>query len=290
MRRVWWLVAGLVLAACGRGAGAGDGRLTVVAGFYPPAEAAQRVGGDLIDVVNLTPAGSEPHDLELSADQFDRIEDADLVVYLGGGFQPAVEAAVDGADPTRLDLAEAVRLDESGGETDPHFWLDPTRQSDAVTAIEEALADLAPEHADAFADNAEDYRAELAALDVRFEVGLASCERGQLVTSHAAFHYLADRYGLEQVAISGVTPESEPDPARLADLADLVDRHGVTTVFHEPLAPADLAETLAREAGVRTDLLDPIEGLSDEAIDDRDTYVSVMDENLAALREALGCR
>jgi zinc transport system substrate-binding protein len=161
-----------------------------------------------------------------------------------------------------------------------------------VNAIEAGLAELVSEDADAdaLADAADEYGAELDALDTRLADGLADCERRELVTSHAAFHYLADRYGLEQLAISGLTPESEPDPDRLAELADLVDQRGVTTVFHEPLAPPELAETLAREAGVETAGLDPIEGLSDEAIDDGATYVTVMDENLAALREALGCR
>jgi zinc transport system substrate-binding protein len=281
----------LTAGACGgAGAGVDDERLGVVAGFYPLAEAAQRVGGDLVDVVNLTPSGSEPHDLELSPDQLDRLANADLVVYVGGGFQPALEAAVNGGDAMALDVAEAVRLEDGDGNTDPHFWLDPTRQTDAVTAIEAALAELAPDDAGVFAANADDYRAELAALDARLEDGLASCERDLLVTSHAAFHYLAGRYGLEQVAISGLNPESEPDPERLADLADLVDREGVTTVFHEPLAPADLADTLAREAGVEVDVLDPIEGLSDDAIDDGATYVTTMYDNLTALTKALACR
>ena len=283
------LLALAALGACGEGdpsaADAGD-RLRVVASFYPLAEAAQRVGGDLVDVVNLTPVGSEPHDLELSPGQLDEILDAELVVYLGGGFQPAVEEAVEQADVPILDLADAVALEGA----DPHFWLDPTRMADATTAVESGLAEVSPGDAAAFAANADEYRGELEALDSELAGGLAACDRSEIVTAHAAFHYLAERYGLDEIAIAGVTPESEPDPERLADLAEFVDDHGVTTVFYESLVEPDLAETLAREAGVDTAVLDPIEGLSDDAVADGASYVSVMRENLAALREALGCR
>ncbi len=289
--RTWSARAGLLtlaaLAACGDDGAVGDGdRLMVVASFYPLAEAAQWVGGDLVDVVNLTPAGSEPHDLELSPDQVDRILDADLVIYLGGGIQPAVEDAVDRADVAHLDLVDDVRLEAE----DPHFWLDPTRMAEATVAIGAALARAGPDDAATFSANVAEYRGELDALDAEFARVLASCARREIVTSHAAFHYLAERYGLEQLAIAGVGPESEPDPERLADLADLIDEHGVTTVFYETLVAPDLADTLAREAGVTTAVLDPIEGLSEEALGDGASYVSVMEENLASLREALGCR
>jgi zinc transport system substrate-binding protein len=288
---MWWttllvtLIAGLAMTGCGS-RGGGDGRLDVVASFYPLAEATERVGGDLVDVTNLTPAGQEPHDIELTPDQLDRLEDADLVVYLGGGFQPAVEAAVERSGAVRLDVGGAVRLEHA----DPHFWLDPTRLADAATAVERALADARPHDAGTIRTSAGEYRSELADLDATFERGLASCERNEIVTSHAAFHYLAERYGLDQLSVAGIVPEAEPHPNRLADLADLVDRRGITTIFRETLESADLADTLAREAGVDTAILDPIEALDGDAIDAGASYVTVMEDNLAALREALGCR
>jgi zinc transport system substrate-binding protein len=282
------LVALVALAAgCGATDDPDDGRLAVVASFYPLAEAAERAGGDLVEVTNLTPAGTEPHDLELSPDQVDAIEDADLVVFVGGGFQPAVEDVVDRFDGKRLDVLDALGLD---GTDDPHFWLDPERQADAVAAIESALADLDPDDAATFGANTDRYRTELETLDQRFAAGLADCERHEIVTTHAAFGYLADRYGLDQVAISGISPEAEPDPGRIADLADDIERRGVTTVFYESLVPPDLAETLAREAGVATAVLDPLEGLSEDELDGGASYLTVMEHNLDALREALGCR
>lgn len=276
-----------VLAACGRPGDGGDpsgtagGRTQVVAGFYPLAEAARRVGGDRVEVTDLTPGGAEPHDLELSSRDVDRIEDADVVVYLGGGFQPAVEKAAERASGAAIDLLD--------GEDDPHVWLDPVRMQAIVERVADALAAADPEGAEAFASGKAAYLAELRTLDDAFESGLAGCARRVIVTSHDAFGHLAARYDLRQEAIAGVDPETEPDPRRLAELVDEVRARGVTTIFSEALVSPEVAETLAREAGVRTAVLDPIEGLSDERRAAGADYVSVMNENLVALRTALGC-
>jgi zinc transport system substrate-binding protein len=319
----------LVLAACGDddgdGSAGGDEQTSVVASFYPIAEAASRVGGDLVDVTNLTPAGTEPHDMELTPDLVDELEDADLVLYLGQGFQPAVEEIAEGRDGPSIDLLEGLDLqaggtealeaeeaaggghaeeeeggeehaeEEEGGEEhaeselDPHFWLDPQLLSTAVDEVESALAEVAPDDASTFASNAEDYRAELATLDEEMATALGNCERDDVVTSHAAFFYLAERYGLTQLPIAGVSPEAEPDADRLDELADLIESEGITTVFFETLVSPDVAETLARETDAETAVLNPIEGLTEEQLDAGDDYASVMRENLAALQEALGC-
>lgn len=277
------------LAACDEGSG-GEQTATVVASFYPLAEAAERVGGRDVDVVNLTPAGTEPHDLELTPDQVDAVEDADVVLYLGGGFQPAVEELAGRRAGGSVDLLAALGLKEGdGGDVDPHFWLDPTLLAEAVGAVEAALAAAEPSARTEFEANADDYRDELASLDEDLRRGLATCERRDMVTSHAAFSYLARRYDLEQVAIAGLSPEAEPDPDRLSDLTDLIRQRGVTTVFYEALVSPDVAETLAREAGVGTAVLDPIEGLSEDDADAGADYATVMRRNLEALRRALGC-
>ena len=270
----------LVLGGCGGSSGssgAEDGRLRVVAGFAPLAEVAARIGGDAVDVVNLTPAGAEPHDLELDTDAVDDVEAADLVVFAGGGFQPALEEVAGRTDGAVLDV-----LDD--GEDDPHVWLDPTKLAAIAGRVRDALAEARPDDAAAFAANADAYVAELTALDADFEAGLATCERRTIVTAHDAFGHLAERYRLEPRHIAGLSPEAEPDPATLGEIADEVTDQGVTTIFTEPLVPVDVAETVAREADVETAVLDPIEGL-----DDGDGYVSVMRENLAVLRAALGC-
>ncbi len=276
MRRIaGFLIGALLLGACATDTGgSAEDRLSVVAAFFPVADAAGRIGGDRVRVTNLTPAGAEPHDLELTTAALDSVIDADVVLYLGGGFQPALEEALDKAAGTVVDVLEGLELHEG----DPHVWLDPVLWSEVAEKIEDAFADATD------AERGDAYRRELAVLDEEFEDGLASCERELVVTSHAAFTYMTKRYGLKQEAISGISPEAEPDPQRLAELADLVRHEDVTTIFTETLVSPDVARSLAREAGVRTDVLDPLEGEPDGG------YFDGMRSNLGALQKALGCR
>lgn len=288
-------VALLASSACndeeakpGEGAG---GRIDVVANFYPVAEAAARIGGSRVRVTNLTPSGAEPHDIELTTRQLDKLEDADFVLYLGRGFQPAVEKVARRRDARSLDLLEKIDLepDDKGG-VDPHFWLDPNLMAEAVRVIVDALRATAPADAGLFRANAARYEEELRGLDAELQRGLAVCQRREIVTSHSAFFYLARRYGLEQLAVAGLSPEAEPDAGRLASLSDQIKAKGVTTVFYEDLVSPRVARALAREAGVKTAVLSPLEGLSKEQADAGKDYTAVMRDNLAALREALACQ
>ncbi len=284
-------------SACDRSSGASDGGLTVVASFYPLAVAVERSAGDLVTVVNLTPAGVEPHDLELAPDDLEAVVTADLVVYLGGGFQPAVEDGVQQAEGATLDALQAVgplRSPPPGaGEAeltaDPHVWLDPARYSRIVGAVANALARLDPAHADAFRSNAEAFQGDLSSLDAEFHDGLATCARRMIVTSHAAFGYLAESDDLEQVPIAGLSPDAEPSAQRIAELRTLVQEQGITTIFTEDLVSPKVAETLADEAGVETAVLNPLEGLTQEQVDAGDDYLSIMRGNLEILRTALDC-
>ena len=260
------------LAGCG-GAGQADDRPSVATGFFPLAWAAERIGGPDVRVVNLTPAGAEPHDLELSPRDVRAIRDASLVVFVGGGFQPALEDAVAASDGPSLDVL--------GAGADPHVWLDPNRFARISRKIGVALGK--PGAAAVLAS-------ELQALDAELRSGLAHCTRRTIVTSHAAFGPLAERYHLKEVALAGRSPEAEPSPKELERLIGDVRESGATTVFAEPLVSRRLAETVAREAGVDVAVLDPVEGLSQDRLDAGEDYVSVMRENLAALRKALGCR
>jgi zinc transport system substrate-binding protein len=294
------LIVALAAASCGDDAtGVDDGRLTVVASFYPIAEAARQVGGEGVEVVELTPAGVEPHDLELAPDDIEAIATADVVLYAGGGFQPAVEDALGEAsgvvadvtaDLTTLPATEDEHDDGSDHEevgADPHVWLDPTRFGSIVRRVTRALDEADPGTGDTEA--AASYEAELETLDAAFRDALDDCASRLLVVSHAAFGYLADAYDLDQEAISGVSPEAEPDPQRLAELRDVVTAEGVTTVFVESLVSPAVGETLAQEAGVTTAVLNPLEGLTPEQVEAGEDYVSVMRANLEALRDGLGC-
>jgi zinc transport system substrate-binding protein len=284
---------GTILAGCGGDEATGGDLPSVAASFYPLAFVAERIGGGDVRVVNLTPPGVESHDLELSPRQVAEIAAADLVVY-ERGFQPSVDEAVEqNAGDARVEVTEVVPLqhldeDEHGDLAgDPHVWLDPTLLARIADAVADALATAVPVSAGAFRERAEALGAELTALDEEFSTGLARCERNVVVTTHEAFGYLAHRYGLEMVGISGLSPDAEPSPARLAEVGEVIADEAVTTVFYERLVSPKVAETLADDLGVVTAVLDPIEGLTDETEDE--DYFTLMRANLGALEEANGC-
>ena len=269
--------------------------MAVVAAFYPVQEAAERVGGQLVDVTNLTAPGVEPHDLELAPDQVEAIATADVVLYLGEGFQPAVQDAIGDAQGVVVDLlARMPTVEPPGGSevgltADPHVWLDPVLYGQMVDEVRGALAQAAPDDAATFRTNADAFTNEISQLAGDYRTGLATCERALIVTNHAAFGYLAAEYGLTQQSISGLAPDAEPSAQRLAQLKQLVEQQGVTTIFTEDLVSPKVAQTLAEEAGVRTAVLHTIEGSTDEEIAAGDDYGSQMQENLSTLRIALGC-
>jgi zinc transport system substrate-binding protein len=301
MRTVLTLGSGLLLAAlvasCSGPAGEPGraGALSVVTSFYPLRFATERIGGRCVHITDLTPPGVEPHDLELTPDGVEAIATADVVFYVGGGFQPGVEDAIDEAQGVTVDLLAsvptlaAVEGGEEAPTVDPHVWLDPSRFATIAGEIQAALIESSvPETCDV-ADRGIDFRDELDALDERFREGLADCDLDVIVTSHAAFGYLAAAYGLRQVAIAGLEPDTEPDPRRLAEIAEVVRREHVHTIFAEELVAPDVAETLARETGADTAVLATIEGLTDDEASAGQDYLSLMEGNLDAIRAALGC-
>lgn len=291
-----------VLAACGSSsddAGSSD-TISVAASFYPFAFVAEQVGGDHVDVDNLTSPGVEPHDLELKPKQVGAVQDADLVVF-EEHFQAAVDDAVDQADRSddgTLDVASVVTLKptqkgaEEGhgddhGDDDPHTWLDPDNMIAITKAVASKLSAIDPDHAADYLGNAAALESELLSLDLDFKTGLQTCENRTIVTSHAAFQYLAARYDLTQVPIAGIDPGNEPSPAQLADITKLVRAQGITTIFTEELVSPAIADTIATETGATTATLDPIEGLSDDTADE--TYLTLMRKNLQTLEKANRC-
>jgi zinc transport system substrate-binding protein len=281
-RIVLVLIALLLPAVVGCSSGGGgsdDGDVGVVASFYPLAWAAEQVGGEGVAVTDLTPSGAEPHDLELAASDVKAVRDADLVLYLGGGFQPALERALDGREGRSVDLL-AGRVLRTANGVDPHVWLDPRAYAGMV---EEIADEIGPE------TFARAVVSRLQRLDRAYARGLAHCRLHEIVTSHAAFGHLARRYGLTQVPLTGLEPESEPSPRDLERLVREVERSDATTVFFETLVSPKLSETVAREAGVRTAVLNPLEGLTETETAAGEDYVTVMEQNLRELRRALDC-
>jgi len=289
------LLGSVVLSGCAAftddSASSADG-IQVAAAFYPLQYVADRVAGEHATVENLTSPGNEPHDLELSPKETADVVRADLVVFQRD-FQPSVDDAVDqSATGDALDVADVIDLvpfrdhGVDSDELDPHFWQDPLLLADVGDAVAEHLEKIDPANADDYESNAADLRADLEQLDQEYADGLTGCERTTVVVSHDAFGYL-QRYGVTMAAILGLSPDSEPTPADLARLQELIHDDGVTTVFSESLVSPETAEQLADDTGVESAVLDPIEGLSDETADE--DYLSLMRSNLSALEEANGC-
>ncbi|PSK91282.1 zinc transport system substrate-binding protein [Murinocardiopsis flavida] len=285
--------AALVLAGCGTGGPVGftdDGRLTVVAGVYPLEWLATQVGGDDVAVEALTEPGAEPHDLELTPRQVGQVSEAGIALYIQG-MQPAVDEAVEQqAADHGLDAAEVVELRKAGGEdggTDPHMWLDPERMAVLAEALGDRLAEADPDNADSYRANAKTVAGELADIRAEYEDGLGDCSQRDFVVSHEAFGYLADAYDLNQIGVAGVEPDNEPSPARIGEVAKVVDEKGVDTIFTETLASPAVANTIAEETGATTAVLDPLEGITDRS--PGDDYPSIMHANLGALSKALHC-
>lgn len=298
----------LAVSACGGsadGGGGDDDKVRVSTSFYPLEYAIAQVGGDHVEVTNLTKTGAEPHDLELTPKQILEVSEADHLIYLKQ-FQPSVDDAAKEAGDSAFDVADDARLDiaadeheghdhddEGGheghdhGSQDPHFWLDPTRYADVADAIAERLAEDDPDHAEDYRANAKDFRSELTGLDKELKSGLAECDQTDLVTGHAAFAYFADRYGFHQESVTGLSPGAQPSPSAMADLVDHIKEEDISTVYAETLVPKDLAETIARDAGADVAVLDPIEGITEDS--KGEDYFEVMRSNLDAVQKGQGC-
>ncbi|MYR45566.1 zinc ABC transporter substrate-binding protein [Streptomyces sp. SID5910] len=298
------------LSACsGDSAAAGNtDKFDVVASFYPMQYLAEQIGGDHVNVTTLTEPGQEPHDLELSTKQTAELGEADAVLYLKS-LQPAVDKAVaqsgvktkiDATTLTKLEDHGSVEHDHGGEEhaeeehseeesgLDPHIWLDPVKYAEVAGGVAKAFEKADPDHAADYRKNAEALGKKLTGLDTAYKDGLKSTDTKVFFTNHAAFGYLAERYGLTQEAINGLDPESEPSPARIKQLQQEAKADGVTTVFYETLVSDKTAKTLAKDAGLKTDVLDPLEGITEKS--KGEDYVAVMESNLKALEAALGAK
>ena len=269
------------------------GKPLVVATIYPLWEFSRQLAGDRADVVALVPTGVEPHDWEPAPRDVGQVQRAAVFVHTGTDLDGWAEKLLADLPERRGVVVNArggLRLLTVGGTTDPHVWLDPTLARAQVLAIAAGLEQADPANRATYAKNAEAFVARLDALDREFAAGLADCARREIVTSHAAYGYLARRYRLTQVPVMGLSPEAEPSPADLAAIVRTARRLKVTHVFFESLVSPRLAETLAREIGAVPLPLDPIEGVSPAEAAAGAGYLELMRANLANLRTALGCR
>lgn len=286
-----------------------NGKLQVTATYYPLYDFAKQVGGDKVQVTNLTPAGAEPHDYEPSAKALADARKAEVFIYNGGTFEPWIDSFLSDYKNTAVKSSDGIELrageehahgeeeeehheeEEHEGEIkDPHFWLDPVLAQQIVRNIRDGFIKADPENRELYEANADEYIAKLAALDESFKTGLQTCDHRTIITSHGAFSYAAARYDITVESIAGISPEMEPSAARLAELSEHVREEGINYVFFETLVSPRLADTIAAETGAQTLVLDPIEGLTDEDQQQGKNYISVQEQNLANLRTALACQ
>jgi zinc transport system substrate-binding protein len=301
------MIGALLFAACGNMNKEADKKedLTIVTTFYPMYDFTKEIVGDEGNVKLLIPAGTEPHDFEPSAKERAEISDADVFVYNSSDMEFFVDSLKDSVDSKqtlmieaakgidRLESQEADEHEESeeghghSHEYDPHVWLDPVLAIKEVRTIAEELGEKYPDKKENFTKNADAYIKKLEALDQKYSDGLKDATNRTFVTQHAAFAYLANQYDLKQVAISGVSPDQEPTPSRLAELKEFVKKNNIKVIYFEENASSKVAETLSNETGVKLEVLNPLESLTNEQIKAGENYISVMEKNLKALKESI---
>ena len=284
---------------------AGD-KLKVMASFYPMYDFAQKIGGDQVEVTNMVPARTEPHDWEPAASDIKGLEEADIFVYNGAGMEhwvPDVLASLDNKELISVEASTGINLlegsedeEEENGEEDehtdeitydPHVWLAPENAKKEMENIKDALVSADPDHQEYYEENYQTYAKKLDDLDAEYQEKLSGVKTRDVIAAHQAFGYLCQAYGLNQIGIEGLSADSEPDAARMKEIVEFAKEHQVKTIFFEELVSPKVSETIAKEIGAQTKMLNPLEGLSDEELAAGADYFSVMESNLETLVEAL---
>ncbi|MHC5216854.1 metal ABC transporter substrate-binding protein [Enterococcus sp. LJL128] len=305
----------LLLSACGNSKTASSNEtnengIKIMTTFYPMYDFASQVVGDEGTVELLIPSGTDAHDFEPSAKDIARISDADVFVYNSKEFETWSEDILNNVDQKKVAVIEASqKIDLMEGseedhdydheedaaheghdhshELDPHVWLDPVLAQKEVEEIRDGLVKKYPDKKTVFEKNAAAYIEKLKALDGEYKTAFANAENKTFITQHAAFGYLAKQYGLTQESVSGISPDQEPSPSRLAELKTFIDEHQVKVIYFEATASSKVAETLANETGVELSVLQTLESLTEDEQKDGKDYLSVMQENLAALKKSI---
>lgn len=268
----------------------------VVASFYPLYEFTMQIAGDKAAVSTMVPAGIEPHDWEPTAFDISRARSADILVINGAGFESwadeiGARLLVNTSEGLELGHAEVEAEDEHEGGVNPHIWLDPSLAKHQLAKIRDALLVADPENAGHYNENADRFAAELDSLDSMIRSELADCEKSDFIAFHDAFAHFAERYGLDQRSVHGVSPEGEILPQRIEQVISLAKEHDLDVVYSEDLIDSRLADTIASEIpGGRVLVLSPIEGIDREEQEAGIGYIEKMKQNLANLKEGLDCR
>lgn len=271
------------------------GKIQVAASFYPLYFFASQIGGDKATVINITPAGAEPHDYEPTAQDIVQIENSRLLI-LNGNVEPWGDSIKQNIDPNKTTIVVAgeglttQKVEESGQSViDPHVWLSPPLAKEMVDKITQAFIGIDPSNSAYYQSNANALKSQLDGIDAAYREGLKDCKSKDIITSHAAFGYLAAHYGLVQVPIAGLSPDAEPSPQQLAQIVTFAKQNNIKYIFFESLVSPKLSDTIANEIGAKTLVLNPIEGLTNDELAQGKNYITEMQSNLATLETALQC-
>lgn len=262
-------------------------KLTLVTTIYPFTDLAQKIVGDKANVIGIVPGGVEPHDYELTAQNIITIKSADIFVYNG---MAAIEPWLPKVIPfipavTKVDVSSGVKIIENN----PHYWLDPEIDGTIVDMLVGVLVQKDRSNAETYQKNGENIKAQLASIHQSYTAQLLTCELRDVIVSHDAYAYMASKYHFQTHPIAGLSPESEPDARTIAELISFVREKKIPYILFETLASPKIADTIARETGARTLVLNPIEGLTDEDIENNQDVFSIMMSNLSVLKKAMKC-
>jgi len=273
------------------------GKLQVTTSFYPYYYFTERIGGNKADVTDITPPGGEPHDYEPSSGDIVKIDSSKLLILNGAveSWGSKIQQDLKGTNTQILvagtGLFSQNVIDENGiNSVDPHIWLSPRLAKIQVSRILNAFINIDPANKNYYTANTNKLLSDLTILDQDYKTGLSSCQKKDIVTSHAAFGYLATDYELTQIPIAGLSPDAEPSLKQLADIANFSKVNGIKYIFFESLASPKLSQTIASEVGAQTMVLDPIEGLTPDALSKGGNYLTVMRQNLHNLEVVLDCK
>ena len=265
-----------------------NGRLKVTTSFYPLAYLAETIGGAQVTVTNLTPPGAEPHDYEPNTQDIARLTTQDVLIFNGGGLEAYTDKIKANIDPAKTTFL-VVGAPFMTNPKDPHVWLDPVLYQKEARLIADAFIQKDPAHRTLYTERLQALSQQLDNLNAKFIMGLHSCSQKNIITSHQAFGYLAQRYGLTQIALAGLSPDQEPSPQTLADVAAFAKAHAIRYIFFEALVSPQIADTVAQEIGARTLVFNPLEGLTKQEVAAGKTYLTVQEDNLKNLQIALSC-
>lgn len=273
-------------------------KILVTASFYPIAYLAEQVGGERVEVINLTPPGVEPHDFEPTTKDIALLQKSKLLLMNGGGvevYEEKIKQMLIGSHvkvvAVGAPFADGTIVQGGVKRIDPHTWIDPVIFGKMAEKVAEELGNLDTVHVEEYTKRAETLvQKKLNANDAEYKKSLANCNLNKIVTAHTAFGYIARRYGFEQIGITGLSPEEEPSPKELAAITTMMQKEGVQHILLEELAPRIWGETVAAETGAKILALSPLEGISDEEKKEGVNYISMQRSNIKTLQTAMQCK